>query len=152
MAKPLKVYLDTSVPNAFFDDKNLIRQLITKEFWPRIDGHRVFVSDVVMEEIQAVPEEDKKQGLLSLIKDFECLSSDNSEIEELAKEYVIRGVIPPKYFEDAVHVAVVTVNSLDVLISWNFEHIVKLKTKREINVINVLKGYSQIEIIDPEMF
>jgi len=46
---------------------------------------------------------------------------------------------------------VATVNSLDVLISWNFEHIVKLKTKREVNVINVLLGYDEIEIIEPAM-
>jgi hypothetical protein len=36
-------------------------------------------------------------------------------------------------------------------VSWNFEHIVKLKTKREINAINVLLGYNQIEIIEPAM-
>lgn len=152
MAKALKVYLDTSVPNAYIDERNLIRQIITKEFWPKLDGCQVYISDLVAEEIKAVPEESKKQELLNLIKDFECLISNTLDIKEIAEEYVIKGVIPTKHIEDAVHIAVVTVNYLDVLISWNFEHIVKLKTKREINAINVLKGYPQIEIIDPEMF
>lgn len=48
-------------------------------------------------------------------------------------------------------IAVASYNYLDVLISWNFEHIVKLKTKREVNVINVLLGYNQLEIIEPSM-
>ncbi|MEK7368156.1 MAG: PIN domain nuclease, partial [Planctomycetota bacterium] len=53
--------------------------------------------------------------------------------------------------EDAVHITVASLNSLDVLISWNFEHIVKLKTKREVNVVNVLLGYDQLEIVEPSM-
>jgi len=85
------------------------------------------------------------------VKTFECLSVKNSEIKALAEEYIVKGVIPVKYFEDALHIAVATVNSLDILISWNFEHIVKLKTKREVNVINVLLGYGEIEIIEPAM-
>jgi len=56
-----------------------------------------------------------------------------------------------KHIEDAVHIAVTTVNSLDILVSWNFEHIVKLKTKREVNAINVLLGYNQIEIVELSM-
>ena len=56
-----------------------------------------------------------------------------------------------KHIEDAVHIAVATINSLDILVSWNFEHIVKLKTKREVNAVNVLLGYDPIEIIEPAM-
>ena len=85
------------------------------------------------------------------MKTFECLSTEDNEIKTLSEEYIARGVIPVKYIEDALHVAVATVNSLDILISWNFEHIVKLKTKREVNVINVLLGYDEIEIIEPAM-
>jgi len=115
--KKLKVYLDTSVPNAYFDSKNPVRQEITKQFWRKLKE----------------------------------LTTKSEEIRVLAEEYVTRGIIPAKYIEDAVHISLVTVNSIDILVSWNFEHIVKLKTKREVNAVNILLGYPQIEIIEPAM-
>lgn len=106
---------------------------------------------LVVEEIEATGDEIKKNHLLDLIKGFEKLSSKGEEIETLTEEYVKRGIIPVKHIEDAIHIAVTTVYSLDVLVSWNFEHIVKLKTKREINAVNVLLGYNQLEIVEPTM-
>jgi len=149
MPKLLKLYLDTSIPNGYFDHRNLNRQRITREFWLKLSEYQVFISDIVIDEIKATGDKNRKQDLLKLVKTFECLSTNDNEIKTLAEEYVVRGVIPVKYIEDALHIAVATVNSLDILISWNFEHIVKLKTKREVNVINVLLGYGEIEIIEP---
>ena len=151
MAGKLKIYLDTSVPNAYLDNKNPIRQEVTKGFWAKLDQYKVFISDVVVEEIEATGDEDKKIHLLDLIKEFEKLSSEEEEIETLTEEYIKREIIPLKHIEDAVHIAIATVYSLDVLVSWNFEHIVKLKTKREVNVVNVLLGYNQLEIVEPTM-
>lgn len=93
----------------------------------------------------------KKKALLALISGFKVLSSTEKDVKALAEEYVTRGIFPVRYIEDAVHIAVASLNSLDVLISWNFEHIVKLKTKREVNVVNVLLGYDQLEIVEPSM-
>lgn len=149
--RKLKIYFDTSVPNAYLDDKNSVRQEATKDFWGRLDQYKVFVSDMVVEEIEATGDEAKKARLLDLIKGFEKLSSEGEEIETLTEKYVRRGIIPVKHIEDAVHIATATVYGLDVLVSWNFEHIVKLKTKREVNAINVWLGYNQLEIVEPAM-
>ena len=54
-----------------------------------------------------------------------------------------------KYEDDAFHIALASVNNLDVIVSWNFQHIVKLKTKREVNAINALLGYKAVEIYSP---
>lgn len=151
MAGKLKIYLDISVPNAYLDNKNLIRQEVTKDFWARLDKYKVFISDIVVEEIEATGDENKKTHLMDLTEEFEKLSSKEEEVETLTEEYIRREIIPVKHIEDAVHVAVATVYSLDVLVSWNFEHIVKLKTKREVNVVNVLLGYNQLEIAEPTM-
>lgn len=151
MTKKLKIYLDTSVPNAYFDDKNPFRKEITREFWNKLKDYEVFVSDVVIKEIEDIGNTTKRKDLLGLISEFRKLSSDEKEIKALAEEYIVRGVIPLKHIEDAIHIAVASFNYMDVLISWNFEHIVKLKTKREVNVINVLLGYNQLEIIEPSM-
>jgi len=151
MPKKLKLYLDTSVPNAYFDKKNPNRQEITRRFWPKLNEYQVFISDLVIKEIKATKEEKLRDELIKLIEDFESLSTENEEIKMLSEEYVLRGIIPVRHIEDAVHIAVTTVNSLDILASWNFEHIVKLKTKREVNAINVLLGYNQIEIVELSM-
>jgi len=151
MPKRIKIYLDTSVPNAYFDDKNPFRKDITREFWKKLDDCEVVVSDLVINEIKDTRDELRKKELLSLISGFEILSSFEEEIRLLAEEYVIRGVIPIKKIEDAIHIAIASFYYLDVLISWNFEHIVKLKTKREINVINVMLGYNTLEIIEPSV-
>jgi predicted nucleic acid-binding protein len=152
MPRKFKLYLDTSVPNAYFDLKDPYRQEITKQFWSRLKEHHVYVSNLVIKEIKATGDEKLRKNLIQLVKDFELLSTKSEEVRALAEEYVSRGIIPVKHIEDAVHIAVTTVNSLDILVSWNFEHIVKLKTKREVNAVNVLLGYNQIEIIEPAMF
>jgi 6-phosphofructokinase len=152
MLRKFRLYLDTSVPNAYFDMKDSYRQEVTGQFWSKLKGHHVYVSDLVIKEIKATGDEKLRKNLIKLIKDFELLSTKSEEVRLLAEEYVSRGIIPVKHIEDAVHIAVTTINSLDILVSWNFEHIVKLKTKREVNAVNVLLGYNQIEIIEPAMF
>ena len=49
MPKVLKLYLDTSIPNGYFDPKNLNRQRITREFWLKLSKYQVFISDIVIE-------------------------------------------------------------------------------------------------------
>lgn len=152
MPQRYRLYLDTSVPNAYFDDKNLYRQEITRQFWSRLKDYDVLISDLVIREMKATGNERLRNELIELVKDFELLSTKSDEIRLLAERYVSEGIIPVRHIEDAVHIAVTTVNSLDVLVSWNFEHIVKLKTKREVNAVNVLLGYNTIEIVEPGMF
>ncbi|HLG31083.1 MAG TPA: hypothetical protein VI387_12805 [Candidatus Brocadiales bacterium] len=72
------------------------------------------------------------------------------ESVELAERYVKEGIIPEKYRSDALHIAVSVINGIDVIVSWNFEHIVKLKTRVMVDGVNKLLGYHEIEICSPE--
>ena len=67
-----------------------------------------------------------------------------------AKELFHYSIIPEKFINDALHIAIATVNEIDSVVSWNLEHIVKIKTIVEVNRINIKKGYKQIFIITPE--
>jgi len=49
-----------------------------------------------------------------------------------------------------LHIAIASANNLDVIVSWNFNHMVKLKTKQGVIAVNSLLGYKSIEIITPE--
>ncbi|MHA1521502.1 MAG: hypothetical protein ACTSRK_15070 [Promethearchaeota archaeon] len=60
-----------------------------------------------------------------------------------------QGAIPLKYAEDALHIAIAANNNMDYLLSWNFKHIVKLKTKNIVRLVNTIVKISQIEIITP---
>src|SRR3990170_8133205 len=100
MIRKLRIYLDTSVPNAYIDDRNSMRQELTKVFWNRLDQYKVFTSELVIEEIEAISDEIKRNQILDLIKDFEKLNSKGEEIELLTEEYVKSGVIEMSYFSE----------------------------------------------------
>ena len=68
----------------------------------------------------------------------------------LAREYVTRGIIPRKHFNDALHIAVSVMNYLGVVVSWNFKHIVRLKTRRMVSALSRELGYHDIDICSPE--
>ena len=73
----------------------------------------------------------------------------NQAAKDLATRYILEGIIPVKYKDDAYHIAIASVNNLDAILSWNFQHIVKMKTKREVVGINLIKGYKSIDIYTP---
>ena len=67
----------------------------------------------------------------------------------LADLYVAEGIIPQKYRTDGLHIAIAAVNGLDMLVSMNFQHIVKRKTVKMTGAINILNGYQAVEIYSP---
>jgi len=74
----------------------------------------------------------------------------NDEVETLAHEYIEQGIIPLKYEDDATHIAAATIYHCNAIVSWNFKHMVKLKTIIGVNGINKLMGYTDIEILSPD--
>ncbi|MHA1358179.1 MAG: PIN domain nuclease [Candidatus Helarchaeota archaeon] len=124
------------------------RQEQTKEFWALIDDYELYVSDINIKEMNAITDNEIKNKLISLIESGIKIEV-NDEVKELAGIYVREGIIPQKYESDAIHLALTAVNSIDILISWNFKHLVKRKTRIEVNLINSREGYRTIEIIAP---
>ena len=148
MIKP-KVYLDTTVPSAYHDDRTPDRQRLTKQFWTeRLPDFECVISTIVLIEINDTPDAERRDNIEGLIDDFEVLEF-GEEAYELAQEYVERGIFPEKYTSDANHVAIAVVNGIGYFASWNFKHLVKVNTRREVNLVNALLGYQQIEIIAP---
>lgn len=142
------IYLDTTIPSAYYDNRNPERRNHTKIFWKSLKGFDVFISSLVIAEITETGNNEKRAKLLELLEGVEQLSI-TEECEKLADEYVKSGIIPVKYRDDAVHIACAVVNSIDYLVSWNFEHIVKVKTRRMVGLIDAEKGYKPLEIISP---
>jgi len=94
---------------------------------------------------------DVREKSLKIIETFDVkVISMAFEARNLADEYVKRGVIPARYRPDAEHIAVTSVFGFDVLTSWNLAHIVKLKTKKMVRIINEELGYLVPEIVRPD--
>lgn len=76
----------------------------------------------------------------------------DEQIRVLAEKYVNEGIIPEKYFDDALHLAESTYTEVDSVVSWNFRHMVKLSTIRGINGVNKMFGLKEIEILTPQIW
>lgn len=73
-----------------------------------------------------------------------------NEAIELAQMYIAEGVVGKTSKADCQHIALATLNNADVLVSWNFKHIVNLERIRGYNSINFREGYKMIEIRTPK--
>ena len=72
------------------------------------------------------------------------------EILELATTYIAEKVVGETSFDDCVHIATATLYQADVLVSWNFKHIVNIYRIKGYNTINLRKGYNYINIHSPK--
>jgi hypothetical protein len=73
-----------------------------------------------------------------------------NEITELAERYIEFGVLSDKHYEDALHIAAASVEKCEVLASWNFKHIVRIKTILGANGINRAEGYGEVQLLSPD--
>ena len=144
----MKIYLDTSVISALFDDRNPERKVLTEEFFSGIRIYDTYISELTIAEIERTPDQTLRSKMKQAIKGFSTLEIDES-VEELAKEYIKYGAVPESYHEDAYHIAVAVLNEMDYLLSWNFRHIVRRRTKDVVRMVNTLRKLKQVEIITP---
>jgi hypothetical protein len=99
--------------------------------------------------LEATKAELLRRDFRRLIKGFKILKA-NEKIRDLTEVYVQKGIFSGRYIDDARHVAIATFYKISYLISWNFEHLVKVKTRRLVNSVNILEGFSEIEIVSPQ--
>jgi len=144
----MKIYLDTSVISALFDERNIERKILTEEFFSKLGIYDVYISELTIAEIERTPDKTLSDKMKQVIIDFAVLEI-NEAVEELAKEYVKYGAVPESYPEDAYHIAVAVLNEMDYLLSWNFRHIVRRRTKDIVRMVNTLRSLKQTEITTP---
>jgi predicted nucleic acid-binding protein len=149
-----KLYLDTSIPSAYYDTSKPLRQLITQK-WFENEAHlyNLFISVLTIEEIDKLENTTKRENIKSLVLKFNMeVLQISPEIKELADIYISKGAIPGSEPEDALHVAIATVNKIEGLASWNFKHIVSINPIRKIHEINSKSNYPLLEIGSLELF
>lgn len=144
----MKVYLDTSVISALFDARNPERKALTETFFRESADLELFTSTVTLLEIEETSNPALRERMRSRALQMSILSVSETT-KWLASEYLRYGGIPESHLEDAYHIAVALENAMDCLLSWNFRHLVRRKTKDIIRMANSLNQFRQIEIMTP---
>jgi predicted nucleic acid-binding protein len=145
------VYFETTMFN-YYVDKTKEDNGVTVAFFEAVKRgeYEAYTSNYVIDELSKA-EEPKRSKMLNLIKDYGIkVLTPSDEAERMAKVYINNRVIPEKKDYDALHIALATVNNLDLILSYNFKHINKLKTKTLIPAINLTEGYKPITITQPK--
>jgi hypothetical protein len=144
---PLRVYADTSVFGGCFEEK--FSEASARFFGQVRDGAFVLVvSDVTIRELAPAP-----QYVKSLLETVpaehveQVVSSDDSR--RLQSAYLSAGVVGPACENDAAHIAVATIALVDIIVSWNFKHIVHYEKIRGYEGINTINGYRSPRIYSP---
>ena len=142
-----KIYIDNSVLGGYFD-KDFKQD--TRKLFDRIrkGDFIIHLSEISELELLEAP-----QYVKDLKKEIpnDCLVTLelNEDAEYLAENYIKEKILGESSMNDAYHIAIATVNRIDVLISWNFKHIVNLNKIRLFNSVNLKLGFPQIDIRTP---
>lgn len=111
--------------------------------------YEVYVSDIVFREIDRCSGE-KLNILLNYLNQIEYHEVEtDSDTIELAGKFIDFGILKKKSFDDCQHIAAAICAGCDVIISWNFRHIVNVKTVKGAKVITTMEGYKDLLIYPP---
>jgi predicted nucleic acid-binding protein len=144
----LRVYLDTSVFSAYFDSRVPARQRETEAFWSRRAEFELATSELARDELRQAPNPAVRRRLVGLLRGLTVLPV-TEEMKDLGHRYVTEGVFTATMLNDALHVAVAVISRQDVLLSWNFRHLVNRIRRAKVNQVNVEAGLPTIEILAP---
>ena len=146
--RKLILYLDTSIIGGYYDDEF---SADTRQLFQEVanGNYDIVISDLTLKELLKAPDKVKQLLNSTLSISFKEVTA-TEECIELAKEYLIEKVVGQTSLDDCIHIATATINKIDILVSWNFKHIVNVYRIRGYNSVNLKNGYSPIDIRSPK--
>lgn len=151
--KKLRIYLDTSVISHLDAPDVLEKQEDTRKLWNSIHAgkYEAFISPVTIAELMNCAEP-KRSALLERLGDIDYVElPETEEVTDLATQYLKAEILRPKSFDDCQHIAYACVHGCDMIVSWNFKHMVNYKTISGVKSVNALAGYREMPIYTPTM-
>ncbi|MBI5594399.1 MAG: type II toxin-antitoxin system VapC family toxin [Deltaproteobacteria bacterium] len=149
-----RIYIETTIVSYYTarPSRDLMiagHQEATRDLWPELSTkYETYISALVYEEASK-GDSDQAKIRLAAIKPFPMLDIDE-EVRSLAENIITGRGIPANYPEDALHIAIAAVNSIDVVVTWNFAHLNNPFTRRAIRRIIENEGYLCPEICSPD--
>ena len=145
--KILRVYIDTSVIGGCFDSEFATwSNGLIDDF--RNGRYQAVLSDVTAAEAESAPKP-VHQLHTELISIGSEVLSITEEALNLVGAYQKHDILGDRFKNDMLHIAVATIANVDVLVSWNFRHIVRLDKIRLFNAVNIETGYKPLTIYSP---
>jgi predicted nucleic acid-binding protein len=143
----IRVYVDTSVFGGTQDEEFAEA---TKAFFERVRHGKfvLLISEETIRELFDAPETVRSFWESLSREGMERVVIDD-EVKELAEKYIRAGVLGPASTSDALHVATASVAGADLILSWNFKHIVNFNRIKGFNGVNVMNGYPFMAILSP---
>lgn len=143
----IRAYVDTSVFGGIEDEEF---SGASKRFFDHVrkGEFALLVSEETIRELAEAPES-VRAFWESLPKDALEQVFISEDVKELAEAYIQAGILGRAATSDALHVAAASVASADLILSWNFKHIVNFSRIKGFNGVNVMNGYPLITILCP---
>ena len=151
--KKLKLYLDTSVISHLEAPDTPEKMQDTVKLWEDMKNgkYEVYISNTTIGEINEC-KEPKRSFMLDKMKEVELTIVDaETEVEELSREFIKLGILKEKSIDDCMHIATALLLKCDVIVSWNFKHIVNDKTIEGVKIITQTKNLNSIKIYCPSI-
>lgn len=148
MAKKLRIYVDTSVFGGCFDEE-FAEESLTLFEEIKAGKFILALSSVTLQELSLAPEI-VRRVLANLPPEVIEIIPDSSEILQLRDAYLAAKVVGPSCANDAQHIAAASVATVDLVVSWNFKHIVHYDKINSYHGVNLLHGYRPIPIYSPK--
>ena len=147
--EPPKTYVETSVWGMILASQPRALREPTKQFLNQcVSGLFVpFISPVVLQEIAQAAPRDATRMLREINKLLPRELAPSTASEQLADEYIKAGILPAKKRDDARHVAIATLEGMDILVSWNHRHLANDRKKELFNAVNRLAGREHVLLI-----
>ncbi len=155
------LYLETSIFGFYFDEReiNRYKRDATRKLFEQIKSgfFQGYTGAVTILELEKTKDQSLKNAIFDLLKDFsiEILRLDERErnaIIMLAEKYVSRNAIPKDKIDDAIHIATLVIRpELQILVTWNCQHIANITVERKVKSITLDMGYEfNFRILTPE--
>lgn len=148
----MKLYIETSVPNMLLHDDAPEKKQITELFvrWLRLSAHEPFVSPVMIREI-AKARSPRRELLEKAVLELRATMLEvPSEAEVLARQYAKARIVPTRFQDDLLHVAIAVCHRLDMIVSWNMKHLANPNKVALINAVNRQQGWPLMRIHTPQ--
>jgi len=148
VVRRLLIYADASVIGGCEDEEFRESSLALWERF-RTGRHTLVLSEHTIRELAGAPPA-VRSHIAEVPAENLVVIPDEPEAAALAEAYLDHGVVGPGSHSDALHIALATIRRVDVLVSWNFRHIVNLGRIRSFNAVNLEQGYGVLEIRTPK--
>ncbi|HRN48568.1 MAG TPA: hypothetical protein PK110_02825 [Niabella sp.] len=142
-----RIYIDTSVFGGYFESEF---ELWTKVLFDNIlkGKFKVLISRLTDIELENAPQQVRDLATSLPTDNVEWLDITTQAVQ-LADKYIDEKVVGQTSHSDCIHIAIATLNYADVLVSWNFKHIVNHLRIRGYNAVNFKYGHKILDIRSP---